>query len=879
MTKCVLLLLCLCVSASLSAANYQVNDISVRGLQRVSSDSVFSNINVEADSSVSDTDLQQLIRDLFDTGYFADVRVGMDASTLVIQVVERPMISMILFEGNQEIPTEALIEGLKSIGLTEGEVFKASALDAIAKQLNAQYSALGRYGAQIETYVRDIEQNQVYLGIRIREGRVAKIKHINIVGNQAFDEQTLRDLFVLQTRGSWSWFSGNDKYSREKLAGDLERLKAYYLDRGYIQFAIESTQVSLSPDKESVFITVNINEGQAYRVSQIAIAGDPVLPEAEIRALMEIDAQAVFSQLKITQTEQAIIKRLNDEGYSSASVSASPVVDTETNTAVVTFFIDPGAISYVRRIRFVGNTATADHVLRREMRQLEGAPISAEKLRQSKLRLERLGLFGQVDLQTYDVPGSTDQLDVEFTVTEQPTASVNASIGYSGANGISYGAGLQHNNWLGSGNTFGFNFEQSDTETNYSLNFNNPYYTKDGVSRGISLFFRERKFDDINVSNYTTDSYGVKVNFGYPISETGRVSFGLGFENIFVEAGATTAQEIKGTPSLRSGIGNSVISNSEYQAILDYLESEGTADTNGNGFLDEKDNIPVGVDANDTRFDLTPTPLTAAEQLDAAQGFLDVYGNDFNTYSLNFGWSNSTFNRGIFPTSGLSQQFNTEVAIPGGDLEFYKVIYRSDLYLPISDYSAFRVKGRLGYASGYGNTDTLPFFENFFAGGVGSVRGFRSRSLGPKGTPANAYVAAPIDLGGATDRDDLSYAYVLDASGRKLLTADEGDVNTIGGDTLFELSAEWVFPMPFIENKDKIRTSVFVDSGNVFSTACRTTQQQCTALDLDKLSVSAGFSFQWLSPIAPLSFSFSRPLVEQPLDETQFFQFFLGSTF
>jgi len=763
-----ILLFSMVFSSLANAQDLLVDDIKVSGLQRVSSDVVFSVVDVKAGMTVNEADVQQLIRDLFATEFFSDVQVSVSENILVVNVVERPVIALILIEGNDVIPTESLIEGLNSIELGENEVFKLSALEAISKQLSAQYSALGRYAAQIETFVKDIGQNQVQLGIRVREGEVSTIKHINIVGNTVFDESVLRDEFSLNTTGTWSWISGNDKYAREKLAGDLERLRSFYLNRGYLQFNIESSQVALSPNKKTVYITVKITEGEQFTVDQISLAGDLVLPESDISSLITLNESESFSQLKVTESEQAIIKRLSDEGYSSVNVSGTAELDEETKTAQLVFFIDPGAITYVRRITFVGNEATSDSVLRREMRQIEGAPVSTEKLRLSKLRLERLGLFSQVNLETLNVAGSNDQIDVIFTVAEQSTASVTASIGYSNSNGVSFGAGLQHNNWLGTGNTFGINVEQTDIDKKLSLNFNNPYFTKEGVSRGVSFFFRERDFSDASISQFATNSYGANVNFGYPISETGRVSLGLGFENTEVQTGENTVQEIQNSGSL--GAGGS---------------------------------------------DIQP-------------GFLDLYGNEFNTLSLNFGWSDSTFNRGVFPTEGFSQRFNTEVALPLADLEFYKLSYNADAYFPVTEQSSFRLKGRLAYASPYGDLEVLPFFENYFSGGIGSVRGFEPRSLGPKGTPAS----------------------------------EDDSVSTIGGDTLLELSAEIVFPAPFVKDKDKVRTTFFVDAGNVFSTNCGALQANCSEIDPEKLSITYGFSLQWLSPIAPLSFSFARPLVE-----------------
>jgi len=653
---------------------------------------------------------------------------------------------------------------------------------------------------------------------------------------------------------------------------------------------------------------VNVEEGERYSIDGVSLAGDPVLPGEEVTPLIGIKEGDVFSQLLVTRSESAIKKRLGNEGYSAATVSGIPDIDDEKKTVKLTFFVKPGSISYVRRISFAGNTSTSDNVLRREMRQLEGAPVSSEKLEQSKVRLQRLGLFGNVTITTKEVPGTTDQIDVEFTVVEQPTASVNFSLGYSGSGGVTVGAGLQHNNWLGSGNTFGFNVETSETETSYNLNYNNPYYTADGVSRGVRLFYRERDFDEISVSNFATDTVGLKVTFGYPISETGRLSFGVGVENISIEAGTTTAQEILGTPTLRddNDLFSAYVSNDFYEnTILTNLgettnsvaENIDIVDSNNNGLVDEDDNdIPSGVTDSelenliiDTSNGENPSGVasgygTIADNpsviRDSSEGFLDQYGDSFDNLTFDLGWSDSTFDRGIFPTEGISQRFNMEVAIPGGDLEYYKLTYRSDIYFPISGKTAFHVRGRLGYGDGYGKLDRLPFFENFFSGGVSSVRGFESSSLGPKGTPSNAYIAVPVylDESGTPDRNDPNYVYVLADDGQ-LLTAVNGDRDSFGGNVLVELSAELVFPVPFVKENDKARIALFVDSGNVFSTECGSGQENCGNVDLGKLSVAAGISFQWLSPVGPLSFNFARPIVEQPFDETESFQFSLGRSF
>ena len=595
----ILVLFIVLLPVSVFAKTFMIDDIRVIGLQRVSAGTVFSAMSVKANSEVSPADLQKVIRDLFATGYFDDVSIGREGSSLIIDVKERPVVHSIVLEGNEVIPKEGLLEGLKSIGLSEGEVFKQSALEQISKQLNAQYSALGRYSAEIQTQTKRLPRNQILVGVLINEGHIAKIKHINIVGNKAFDENTLRELFSLNTTGMWSWITGSDKYAKEKLSGDLERLKSYYLNRGYLKFAITSTQVSLSPDKETVFITVNVSEGEQFSIGRIDIAGDPVLPQDELNQYILIKEGDTFSQLLVTKTEAAIKRALGNKGYSNAQVSGVPEEIDDAQSMKLTLYIKPGSISYVRRINFSGNVATADHVLRREMRQLEGAPVSAEKLEQSRVRLQRLGLFGEVNMATRPVPGSIDQVDVEFSVSEQSTASVNFSLGFSNGNGLSVGAGLEHNNWLGGGNTLGFSVNASESEKNYNLSFRDPYYTKNGVSRGVRLFYRERDFDRIDVSNFATDTFGLSLTFGYPISETGRLSLGAGFENVSIQAGTVTAQEIQGTPILRDGVEDLYVSQTQYQDILDVLGGLDTGDSNNNDILDENDSLPSGISASD----------------------------------------------------------------------------------------------------------------------------------------------------------------------------------------------------------------------------------------------------------------------------------------
>jgi outer membrane protein insertion porin family len=853
------------LSASVLAETIRIEDIRIDGLQRVSAKAIFAVLPIKINTDVSTLEMQDAVREIFKTGFFAKIDIAAEENVLVLKVTERPAVNRIAVAGNSILETEALLDGLKNIGLAEGEIFKQSALDKIERELNAQYSDIGRYATQIQSKVIELEQNQVNVAIKIIEGEVANIKHVNIVGNKRFSDEELKELFTVKETGRWSWITGNDQYANQKLAGDLESLKSFYLNRGFLEFEATSTQVSLSPDKDTVYISVNVFEGEKYNIESINVAGDPVVPTAEIKQLITISEGDTFSQERLLSISNVIEKRLGDDGYSYARVSAVPELNKDNKTAEVTFFINPGSINYVRRIIFIGNLVTQDNVLRREMRQLEGAPVSTEKLEQSKLRLQRLPIFGEVTMSTQAIPGRPDQIDVVFTVAEVPSGSVNASLGFSQGSGFSIGAGLQQSNWLGTGNTFGFQVDRSDVETGYSVNFSDPYYTQDGVSRGISLFYRERDLDELDIASFSTDRLGVNVAFGYPISENSRVSLSLGFENIKVEAGTQAVQEISGSPRLRpSGVENEFIT----AGNLTSLTNAGFEDTNDNGFVDEDDNVSSAVRA--VADGITSSgPITSAQQVDSPEGFLDVNGNDFNSFDVTLGWSKSTLNSGIFPSHGSSQSVDFAIKVPGSDIETYRLTYDGQFYRAITKNLTVRLRGKVGYANSYGNTDGLPFFENFFSGGSNSIRGFESSSLGPKGTPSVSFVAAPFDSG---------FAYVEGSDGN-LVTSRDTDVQTIGGNILFETGVELVFPVPFTKNIKSLRTIVFVDAGNVFSDDCASTQANCSGFDLGNLSSSAGIGLQWLSPVGPLSMSISKPIQEQPFDKTESFQFSLGQSF
>ncbi|WP_368087066.1 outer membrane protein assembly factor BamA [Halomonas sp. QHL1] len=763
------------------AQSFDVSDIRVEGLQRVSAASVFNAFPVSANERVSEAQLAAAARDLFATGLFDDVSLAREGDVLVIQVVERPTIARLDISGNDQISEEDLRDGLRQSGLSEGQVLELSTLEEIQRELEGVYQSQGRYSASIDTEVEEVDEGRVQVNININEGEVAKIRQINIVGNEAFDDETLRGVFELNDRPGrfFGWFS-SDEYSREALSGDIERLRSFYLDRGYVNFDVTSTQVSIGPEKSEIFITLNVDEGAQYRVGNIRFVGDLQISENEARQLLTVEEGEIFSRGDVNTSTEALRQRLGAEGFAFADIQGVPEMSDDGETVDLVISVEPGERAYVRRIEFFGNTTTQDEVLRREMTQLEGAPASTEAITQSRQRLERLGFFSQVEVDTQPVPGEPDLLDVTYTVEEQPSGSVSASVGFSQSAGVIYGVGLSQNNFLGTGNRVNVGAQRSDTFTSVNFGFTDPYWTLDGISRGYNLFYRETDYADSDISTYSTDAYGGGINFGYPVSELSRLNFGASIEELSVKTYNDTASE-----------------------ILRYVEDE---------------------------------------------------GEDAQSLKLTASWTRNNLNRGIMPTDGNYQRLSLETGVPGSDSEYYKLRARAQQLFPINDDEswAFKFTGNVGYADTLGGNDPFPFYENFYAGGLGSVRGYTSNTLGQRTTPA---------MEGGRDR-------------------------TLGGNVSIEGSAEIIFPLPFVEDQRSLQTSLFLDGGNTFLSSCYDVleedagRQQCNSgVDLGDLRYSAGIGLSWLTPVGPLTFSVAEPLNDESGDDTQFFQFSLGQSF
>nr|WP_193091083.1 outer membrane protein assembly factor BamA [Halomonas colorata] len=763
------------------AQSFDVSDIRVEGLQRVSAASVFNAFPVSANDRVSEQQLASAARDLFATGLFEDVSLAREGDVLIIQVVERPTIARLNLTGNQKLSEEDLRNGLRESGLSEGQVLQLSTLEEIQRELEGVYQSQGRYSASISTEVEQIDEGRVQVNININEGEVAKIRQINIVGNQDFDDETLRNVFELNDKPGrfFGWFS-SDEYSREALSGDIERLRSFYLDRGYVNFDVTSTQVSIGPEKSEIFVTLNIDEGNQYRVGNVRFAGDLQISESEARNLLEIKSGDIFSRGQVNASTEALRLRLGAEGFAFADIQGIPEMADDGETVDLVIAVDPGQRTYVRRIEFYGNTTTQDEVLRREMIQMEGAPASTESITQSRQRLERLGFFSQVEVNTQPVPGEPDKLDVTYNVEEQPSGSVSASVGFSQSAGVIYGVGLAQNNFLGTGNRVNVGAQRSDTFTSVNFAFTDPYWTLDGVSRGYNVFYRETDYADSDISTYSTDAYGAGINFGYPISELSRLNFGASLEDLSIKTYNDTASEIR--------------------------------------------------------------------------RYVDDEGKDAQSLKLTASWTRNNLNRGVMPTAGNYQRLSLETSAPGSDAEYYKLRARAQQLFPINNDETWALKfsGNLGYADTLGSNDPYPFYENFYSGGLGSVRGFTSNTLGQRTTPA---------VEGGRDR-------------------------TMGGNVLVEGSAEVIFPMPFVENQRSVQPSIFFDAGNTFLSSCYDVleadqgRQQCSSgVDLGDLRYSVGVGLAWLTPVGPLTFSIAEPLNDESGDDTQFFQFSLGQTF
>lgn len=742
---------------------FAVKDIRIEGIQRTEAGTVFSYLPVKVGDTLTDERAAQAIRALFATGFFKDVRIEVERDVMVVVVQERPAISQIDFVGMKEFEKDQIKKALKETGIAEGRIFDRSLLDKAEQEMKRQYLSRGKYGVNITTTITPLERNRVGINFNIEEGQAAKIKQINLVGNQSFKEKDLLALFELTTPGWLTWYSKNDQYSRQKLSADLEKLKSYYMNRGFLEFAVDSTQVSISPDKQDVYITINITEGERYQVASVKIAGDLTVPEPELRQLVKLKPGDVFSREKVNDSTKAITDRLGKDGYAFANVNAAPELDKEKHQVAFTIFVDPGKRVYVRRINVTGNTKTRDEVIRREMRQMEGGWYDADRVALSKQRVDKLGFFQDVTVETPAVPGTADQLDVNVNVTEKPTGNLMLGVGFSSTEKLILSGSIAQNNIFGSGKNVSTQLNTGKINKVIAFSYTDPYFTLDGISQGFDVYHRTVNPTSLTVGNYKTSSTGGGLRFGFPIAEKEAISFGIGIDT-------TSVSTYTDSP----------------QRYLDFVRDFG------------KTNITV--------------PVTASWVSDGKDSF-------------------------IYPTSGTMQRAGVEWALPGADLKYYRVTYQLQHFFPLNKTFALMVNGEFGMANGYGGQG-LPFYKNFYAGGIGSVRGFATASLGPRDSLCTAGVCTPTD-----DR--------------------------LGGNRRVIGNTELLWGVPGMEKS--LRMGWFFDAGQIYAKGDH--------FDLGTLRYSTGLSAAWISPLGPLKFSIAQPLNDKAGDKTERFQFQMGTTF
>jgi outer membrane protein insertion porin family len=745
---------------------FVIKDIRVEGLQRTEAGTVFSYLPVKVGDTLNDEKASEAIRSLFATGFFRDVTLEVDGDVLVVVLLERPSIAQVDFTGAKEFDKETLNKVMRQIGLAEGRIFDRSVADRAEQELKRQYLTRGKYAAEVTTTVTPLERNRVSVNFNVVEGDSSKIRQISIIGAKAFSERQLLGLFVLREPGWFTWYSKQDQYSRQKLSADLETLRSYYQDRGYLEFSIDSTQVSITPDKKDIYITVSITEGEKYTVADVKVDGELLIPEAEIRKLITVKPGEVFSRLKLNESTKNVTDRLGNDGYAFANVNAAPELNKEKREASFTFFVDPGRRVYVRRINIAGNTRTRDEVIRREMRQMESAWYSGNNITLSRQRVDKLGYFTEVNLENPAVQGTTDQVDINVTVVEKPTGNVLLGAGFGSGSGVVLSGSISQANIFGSGKTVGVQVSSSKLNTIYSLSYTDPYFTKDGVSLGYDLYHRKLDAKGSSLGEYVTRTTGFGTRLGVPIGERDTIQYGLGYESTKIET-----------------------------------------------------------------FDTSPLFY---------QDYVRDFGNSNSALMPSVGWVRDGRDSLIYPTAGTYHRVFADGGVPGGTLRYYRANYQIQRYFPVTRETTIMLNAELGYGGGYGGK-RLPFFKNYFAGGVSSLRGYKLNTVAPR----------------------------------------DANQDPRGGTRKFLANLEYLFPFPGLNNDRSVRMSAFVDAGGVWDPTA--TDVAGLARNYNSFSsavrYSSGMSLSWVSPFGPLKFSLGLPLASKEGDKKQIFQFTFGGVF
>jgi len=797
-------------------SGFIVEEIKVQGLQRMELGAFFNMLPLQVGERLDVNRVPTIIRTLFASEVFDDIRLFRDENILLIDVIERPTISEITIDGNKDIKTEQILDAMKSGGFAKGEIYNPAAIKSIIAGMQDQYFSHGKYSVQITNKVIRRSRNRVIVQFKVKEGDPAQIESINIVGNHLFSNEDLLDQFELSTGGWLSMFTSDDQYAREKLTGDLETLRSYYLDRGYLKFNVSSTQVAITPNRKGIFITINVEEGDKFEVAKIGFSGDIILTETRLKQLMPLTKGDTYSAAAISFSEEQIKNNLGFFGYAFAKITTVPSVIEGTNKVDLNIYIDPGKKVYVNRINFSGNETTNDQVLRREARLMEGGALSTSQVERTKILLQRLTYIEEVEVETPKLEDKEDRVDVNYEVKERSAGTISGGLGYGSTFGLSINANVSHNNFLGSGKTIGFSVNKNSFSTSYALNYFDPYFTVDAISLGAGVSYRTTDYSKLNIAATTQNTIAFDVSMGYPINEITRLNFGLGIQTNDLSAEGQKSQQ-----------------------IIDF-------------FLDNGRNARIDPD----------------------------FSYDLLKFSTSI--SRNSLNRGIFPDRGTRHILAFSGAVPGSDLLFYKIDYAMDHYIPIAPGWSLLSRVKLSFGDGYGKSDSLPYFENFFASGSQSVRGFERNTIGPK-----EIFRSPTII------DDQSIIDIFDLPNGSVLPENFDQIfigrRSVGGNAKALLSTELIFPIPFVEDSNSLRASFFVDVGNLWDTkfnlddfSVLAPEQFAKVPDFSKpdtYRASTGISLQWLSPMGPLVISLSKILRSQEGDEEEQFSFNIGQTF
>ena len=750
-----------------AASDFVIKDIRIEGIARTEPGTVLSHLPFQVGDEFTSAKGNTAIHALYGSGLFRDVRLGRDGNVLVIEVQERPAVASINTQGIRAFDHSAIEQSLRDVGLAEGRIFDHAILDRADQEMRRQYLARGYYGVDVKTTVTPLDRNRVRLSIVVDEGEAASIKSIRFVGNRVMEDDDLREQMQLSTTGWMSWYTKSNLYSREKLAADIEAVRSYYLNNGYLDFKVDSVQVSIAPNKKDIFITINLTEGEQYHITGVELTGDMLGLDDELKSLVKIEPDSIYNAEIINNASTAITDKLSSLGYAFATARPNPVV-TGDNQAKVVYTIDPGRRAYVRHVNIVGNSKTQDEVIRREVRQYEAAWFDSDKVKLSRDRIDRLGFFDSVTVDPKPVPGTRDQVDLEVAVKERPTGSVNLGAGFSTSDGVILSAGFAQNNIFGTGKAVSAEVNTSDSTRTYALSLTEPYVTPEGISRSIDLYDRRVDMEELDLANdLEYETRGAAVSWGIPFTEYDRVFLGAKWENTLVDAGPRAPARYK-----------------RYKEDFD----------------------------------------------------------DPHAIAATIGWSRDSRDNALAPTRGTYQRLSAEVTLPVMDLRYYRASYQLQHYWPVTRDLTLAFNGEIGYGDSWGGKE-YPFFKNFYAGGIGSVRGFENSSLGPK-----------------------DYT-------------DDEDGDGIGGNASLNFSFEMLMPLPGADRT--LRWFTFLDGGWVWGDSYDKygNVEQSMGISLSDLRYSVGVGVAWISPLGPLKFSIAAPLNDKDGDEVERFQFQIGTGF